>query len=238
MAVAVTAGSGVLLRRLRDVNENTGCRYDGWRHVEQDMLSRRVGLMGILSLSFTAGCIAGGEQTGASSVQSDGRRPDEPLDPAAVLLMPSELSPGQRVELWRAEGPAAGRAAATAEVEGHPIRRYSGTIVRTDAAEVELRPAAQLLQVAEVSAVPVLGRVPYINRAFRKSRVQDQLQPVDGSVVVPRNELVAAWDLSAVSEDRLLALRPPERIGVDFDAAGHEAFLLQPQHDSTSHEHE
>jgi len=185
------------------------------------MLSRCPGVMLVVCVFWAAGCITDSGQTGAESVLSDGVRQDEPLDPAAALMMPSELATGQRVELWRAEGPAAGRTPTDAQAEGHPIRRYSGTIVRADADEVELRPAAQLVKVAEVSAVPVLGRIPYINRAFRKQRVTDQLQPIiDGSVVVARSELVAAWDLSAVSEERQRALLPPERIGVDFDVSG------------------
>ncbi len=63
-----------------------------------------------------------------------------------------------------------------------------------------------------------------MNRAFRQQRVTDQLQPIEGTIVIARSELVAAWDLSAVSEERLMALRPPERIGVDFDVSGREHF--------------
>ncbi|GDX92919.1 hypothetical protein LBMAG46_29270 [Planctomycetia bacterium] len=205
------------------------------RQVECSMLSRCPSVLLVWCVFGTVGCITGAARTGAESVLSDGVRPDEPLDPAAVLMVPSELSVGQRVELWRAEGPAAGRAATDTDVEGHPILRYSGTVVRADAGEVALQPAAQLVKVTEVSAVPVLGRVPYVNRAFRQQRVTDQLQPIEGTIVIARSELVAAWDLSAVSEERLMALRPPERIGVDFDVSGREHFA-EPRMNTNGHE--
>ena len=175
-----------------------------------------------LILCLSSGCITSGSPTKNDSVLSDGIRPDQPLDPAATLTQPAQVSVGQVVEIWRAQGP---RAAADKTPPGNPpaapVQRYSGTVVRAAADEIELQPAALLVQVAEVSAVPLLGRIPYVNRAFRNQRLTDQLQPLNDSIIVPRSEIIAVYDLSQLSAERLQSLRPYERIGVDFDVSEH-----------------
>ena len=67
------------------------------RQVDCSMLSRCPSVLLVWCVFGTVGCITGAARTGAESVLSDGVRPDEPLDPAAVLMVPSELSVGQRV---------------------------------------------------------------------------------------------------------------------------------------------
>ncbi|MFM7167865.1 MAG: hypothetical protein ACKO3T_21685 [Planctomycetaceae bacterium] len=171
-----------------------------------------------IALCLNSGCITGGPPSTADTVLSDGIRPDQPLDPAAALTQPSQLVAGQLVEVWRAGGP---RGTADQSSPGPsptaPVQRYSGTVVRATAGEIELQPAALLVHVAEVSAVPVLSRIPFVNRAFRQHRMTDQLQPLDTSIIVPHNEIIAIYDLSQVSTERLQSLQPYERIGVDFD---------------------
>jgi hypothetical protein len=90
-------------------------------------------------------------------------------------------------------------------------------VARAEAGEVELQPAAMLVRMASVSAVPVLGRVPYVSRMFRNTSIAEELQSLDQPKILARNQIVAVYDLSQVQSDVLKSLEPAQRIGVDFD---------------------
>ncbi len=175
-------------------------------------------MLGMLVLSG-AGCLSSGADSSLAGKTS--LLPEQPLDTAAVLIRADELRVGQVVEIWEAsaadEVRVGDKGDIRATVTPGPVRRYTGTVARADAGEVELQPAAMLVRMASVSAVPVLGRVPYVSRMFRNTSIAEELQSLDQPKILARNQIVAVYDLSQVQSDVLKSLEPAQRIGVDFD---------------------
>jgi hypothetical protein len=86
-----------------------------------------------------------------------------------------------------------------------------------DGQTVVLKDAIQIIEGRSMHSVPVLSKVPYVSRMFRNSGVARESRKMPDDVVLPRERIAGAFELSASGAETLMMLRQSERIGVHYE---------------------
>ncbi len=102
------------------------------------------------------------------------------------------------------------------EVHFH-VTQYMGTVESVDGQTVVLNDAIQIIEGRSMHSVPVLSKIPYVSRMFRNSGVGRESRKMSAVVVVPREKIAGAFELSASGAETLLMLQQVDRIGVDYE---------------------
>jgi general secretion pathway protein D len=92
-----------------------------------------------------------------------------------------------------------------------------GTVESVDGQTVVLNDAIQIIEGRSMHSVPVLSKIPYVSRMFRNSGVGRESRKMSAVVVVPREKIAGAFELSASGAETLLMLQQVDRIGVDYE---------------------
>jgi hypothetical protein len=102
------------------------------------------------------------------------------------------------------------------EVRLH-VTQYLGMVQSVDGQTVVLKDAIQIIEGRSMHSVPVLSKVPYVSRMFRNSGVARESRKMPDDVVLPRERIAGAFELSASGAETLMMLRQSERIGVHYE---------------------
>lgn len=97
------------------------------------------------------------------------------------------------------------------------VTQYVGKVESVDGQAVVLKDAIQIIEGRSMNSVPVLGKIPYVSRMFRNSGVGRESRKMSDDVVVPREKIAGAFELSASGAESLMLLQQVERIGVDYE---------------------
>ncbi len=97
------------------------------------------------------------------------------------------------------------------------VTQYVGKVESVDGQAVVLKDAIQIIEGRSMNSVPVLGKIPYVSRMFRNSGVGRESRKMSDDVVVPREKIAGAFELSASGAESLKLLQQVERIGVDYE---------------------
>jgi hypothetical protein len=97
------------------------------------------------------------------------------------------------------------------------ITEYLGTVKSVDGQTVVLKDAIQIIEGRSMNSVPVLSKIPYVSRMFGNSGVGRESRKMSDDVVVPREKIAGAFELSASGAESLMLLQQVERIGVDYE---------------------
>lgn len=101
------------------------------------------------------------------------------------------------------------------EVRFHGTQ-YLGTVESVDGQTIVLKDAIQIIEGRSMHSVPVLSKIPYVSRMFRNSGVGRESRKMPDDVVIPRDKIAGAFELSATGAESLVMLQQVERIGVDY----------------------
>ena len=97
------------------------------------------------------------------------------------------------------------------------MTEYVGTVKSVDGQTVVLKDAIQIIEGRSMNSVPVLSKIPYVSRMFRNSGVGRESRKLSDDVVVPREKIAGAFELSASGAESLMLLQQVEMIGVDYE---------------------
>ncbi len=100
---------------------------------------------------------------------------------------------------------------------GFQVTQYVGYVESVDGQTVVLKDAIQIIEGRSMNSVPVLGKIPYVSRIFGNSGVGRESRKMADDVVVPREKIAGAFELSASGAESLMLLQQVERIGVDCE---------------------
>ena len=103
------------------------------------------------------------------------------------------------------------------EVHFHVTQSIMGTVESVDGQTVVLKDAIQIIEGRSMHSVPVLSKIPYVSRMFRSSGIGRESRKMPDDVVIPREKIAGAFELSASGAESLILLRQVERIGVDYE---------------------
>ena len=85
---------------------------------------------------------------------------------------------------------------------------YFGTIESVENDSIVLKDALLVKEQRQTRGTPVLHKVPYVSRVFKRTGLGTSYLPLPDGVTVPRSKIVTAFPATTVAVDR---------IGVDFD---------------------
>lgn len=137
------------------------------------------------------------------------------FDRDAKQLSQDCLKAGQQVQLLLVDRQFAEKGRLP-EVRFH-MTQYIGTVESVDGQNVVLKDAIQIIEGRNTQAVPIVSKVPYFSRLFRNTGVSRESFRMPDDVVVPRDRIARAFELSASGAETLILLQQVERIGVDFE---------------------
>ena len=97
------------------------------------------------------------------------------------------------------------------------VTQYVGKVESVDGQTVVLNDAIQIIVGRSMNSAPVLSKIPFVSRMFGNSGVGRESRKISDDVVVPREKIAGAFELSASGAESLMLLQQVERIGVDYE---------------------
>ncbi|MEJ7590735.1 MAG: hypothetical protein WKF77_04250 [Planctomycetaceae bacterium] len=130
---------------------------------------------------------------------------------------PRALKPGQHVRLITGERPGCGDPDIRDEVL-MMSRSFAGTVKANDGDRLVLQDVVLINEAHSQTAVPIVSKVPYVNRRFKNTGVaRREGISIPGEIALERSKILVACELT---DDNFKTIRQNggyERIGVDFD---------------------
>ena len=97
------------------------------------------------------------------------------------------------------------------------VTQYVGNVESVDGQTVVLKDAIQIIEGRSMNSVPVLSNIPDVSRMFKNTGVGRESRKLSDDVVVPREKIAGAFELSASGAESPMLLQQVEMIGVDYE---------------------
>ena len=130
------------------------------------------------------------------------------FDPAAEQISHDDFRPGQEVQIITVDRHV-GKTWGSEEVS-RTMTLYVGTVESVDGEKIVLKDVVRMVEGRTENGVAMLQSVPYLSRMFRNSGVGRTSSRMPDNVMIPREKIGGAFELSPSGIDKLARLRKGE----------------------------